>query len=197
MRGGQRLIVELEARLRESSGIAEPEAPLHARLRLVHRGDARARRQGARRVAAQADGRHGRALHVRRPRRARRQAGPRRGARGGARGRALRARWSAISPRSRSGCAPSRRAWRRGTSRARSPRWPTATTGCARRSTTRSSSSSRTRATPSSRSSRPRAATCPTTCRSARRRGAPAPVARHRARTWRASRPSCGRRRSA
>ncbi len=82
-----------------------PEAPVDARLRLVHRGDPGARRQGARRLAPQADDRERRALHLRRPRRARRQAGPRRGARGGARGGALRA----PRPRSRRGAgAPPR-----------------------------------------------------------------------------------------
>ena len=57
-RGGQRLIVELEARLRESVRHPQPQAPLHARLRLVHRGHAHAPRQGSARLATQADDRH-------------------------------------------------------------------------------------------------------------------------------------------
>ena len=52
---GQRLLVELEARLREDDADREPQAALHARLRLVHRGHAHAREQGPRRVAPQAD----------------------------------------------------------------------------------------------------------------------------------------------
>ncbi len=50
MRGGQRLIVELEARLRDGVEHPQPEAALHARLRLVHRGDAE--RTSPRRPAA-------------------------------------------------------------------------------------------------------------------------------------------------
>ena len=66
---GQRVIVELEARLREASGIPSLKLRVHARLRLVHRGHAHAPGQGPARVAAQADGRERRALHVRRARR--------------------------------------------------------------------------------------------------------------------------------
>ena len=144
-----------------------PEAPLHARLRLVHRGDQGARRQGAAVVAAQADGRHGRALHhaksstcsptsSRTPRSARRRARP-----------SSSRRSCAVSASSRSACARCRARLAEWdvAERARRGR-PPRRLGAARWSTTRSSSSSRTGATRSSSGSPPPGASSRTTSRS-------------------------------
>ena len=120
-------------------GDREPQAALHARLRLVHRGHPGPRRQGAR-ARGGASRRSRRASASRATSSTRSptswptpRSGPPR-----ARPSSSRAS-SATSRRTPSGCAPSRRGWPAGTSRRRSPRWPTETTGFDPRSTTRSS----------------------------------------------------------
>ena len=65
MKGGQNLMVALEGRLRGSIGHRDAQAEVHTGLRLVHRSDARPARQGARRVATQADSGQWGAFHVR------------------------------------------------------------------------------------------------------------------------------------
>ena len=201
---GQRLIVELEARLRESAQIPS----LKLRYTRVFGWYIEVTRshveQGARRVAAQADHRDRRALHVRRARRARRQARARRGARGGARGGALRGARAASSRRTherlRAVAHAPRGVGRR--ERARGGRAPRRLRAPDGRRLARARRS-RTRATPSSRSSPRPAASCPndvTLDASADARGGRA----RRARFWlvtgpehgRASRRSCARSRS-
>ena len=152
-----------------SVGHLQPQAALHARLRLVHRGHPDARRQGPGGVAPQADRRHRRALHLRRARHARRQAGPRRGARRRARGGAVHGPRARPRPRTPSVCARSRPASPPGTSPPRWPRWRTATTGPARRSTI-AGAGARGRAPPGGREAGRRRALRP----QRRRRSAPA-----------------------
>ena len=126
MRGGQRLMVDLEARLRETSGIPSLKLRYTRVFGWYIEVTRSAPGQGAARVAPQADHRQRRALHVRRARRARRQAGSRRGARDVARDRALRGlvRHLAASRRApaRRLVAPGRVGRRRGSRRGGAPR---------------------------------------------------------------------------
>ena len=195
LRGGQRLIVELEGRLRESSGISGLKLRctrvfgwyIEVTRAHVDKAPATWRRKqtvatGERFTCDDLDSLADKLAHAEE--------------RASSREAELFARLVRDLAGGQERLRGSRRDWPRGTSRARWRRWPIATTGCAPRSTIRSSSSSRTRATPSWRSSPPRGALSPTTCLSAPPRGAPGSGS-SRARTWRASRPSCGRRRSA
>ena len=152
-------------------------------------------------MAAQADDRDRRALHLRRARRARRQARARRGAPRVARGASsssalVQASSRRTSERLRDALGAPRRAGRR--ERARRGRAPRRLRAARRRRLARARRS-RTGAIRSSSASRPPAASCRTTSMLDASPSAPAtraPLDRHRARTWRASRRSCARSRS-